>query len=245
MYRVKNWDRHFEGAKSKTYKNKTSCQLPTKHGLGYKRLIRQKDGPALFGAWCALIQVLSRHPNPRQGYCTDTGGSNGIPYTPDDLEILTDIPAKYFSKMLEVCKSHHVGWVELIKVKDSKGDQEDTSVPLNLDSDSDLNSDSDLDLPPKSPKGESAEFLERFNVATKKKHRTLPDKALRQFKARLKDGYTIDDMIMATLNAYDSDHHRKSNHKNLTPEFITRGDKLEMWLNAEKKPSVDELFGED
>jgi hypothetical protein len=152
LYRVKNWDRHFEGAKSKTYNNKTSCSLPTKHGLSYKRLIRSEDGTSLFGAWCALIQVLSRHEKPRQGYCTDTGKSNGIPYTPDDLEMLTDIPAKYFSKMLCVCSSQSVGWIALVKDKDTTGDHEGTMVPLNSDSDSDLNYDSNTqdvaDFPP-------------------------------------------------------------------------------------------------
>ena len=143
MYRVLNWDRHFEGAKSKTYNNKTSCSLPTKHGLGYRRLISAKDGAALFGAWVALIQVLSRHNKPRQGYCTDTGLPDGTPYTCEDLELLTGIPAKYFAEMLKICKSHSVGWVELTKVKDSAGDCEETLLPLNSDSDSNLNSDLD------------------------------------------------------------------------------------------------------
>lgn len=44
VYQVIGWDKCFEGAKSKTYSNKSSCQMPTKHGLGYKRLIRRKNG---------------------------------------------------------------------------------------------------------------------------------------------------------------------------------------------------------
>jgi len=143
MYRVLNWDRHFEGAKSKTYNNKTSCSLPTKHGLGYRRLISEKDGVALFGAWVALIQVLSRHNKPRQGYCTDTGLSDGTPYSCEDLELLTGISAKYFKEMFKICKSHSVGWVELTKTTDTTGDCEETLLPLNLDSDSNLNSDLD------------------------------------------------------------------------------------------------------
>lgn len=145
LLQVCNWEQFFEGAKSKTYNNKTTCSMPTKHGLGYRRLVRKKNGPAMFGAWCALIQVLSRHPKPREGYLTDTGGISGSPYTDTDLEMLTDIPANVFSELFEVTLSEQVGWLRI-----PDGYQTDTAVspqyPLNsdldLDSDSDLNSNS-------------------------------------------------------------------------------------------------------
>ena len=145
LYQVKNWDQNFEGAKSKTYNNKTSCTMPTKHGLGYKRLVKRKDGGAIFGAWCALIQVLSRHPKQREGYCTDTGRIDGVPYDPSDLECLTDIQAKHFKSMYDVCSSQAVGWLALIKTQTPQGYCEDTNYPLNLDLDSNLNSDLDSD----------------------------------------------------------------------------------------------------
>ena len=146
VYKVKNWKDNFEGAKSNTYNNKTTCQMPTKHGLGYKRLVKQENGAGVFGAWCALIQVLSRHKKPRQGYCTDTGRIDGRPYTFDDLELLTDIPAIYFEKMFESCMLQGVDWVEVVNTKDTAGIPQETMVPSDsdLDSDLDLNSDSDL-----------------------------------------------------------------------------------------------------
>jgi hypothetical protein len=141
LYQVVGWRENFEGAKSKDYKNKSTCQMPTKHGLGYKRLVRSKDGAALFGAWCAMIQVLSRHANPRQGYCTDTGQIQGRPYAPEDLEMLTDIPAKHFSDMLQRVAQEDIAWV---KIPD--GYHADTTRPLQYPLDSDLDSDLDLDL---------------------------------------------------------------------------------------------------
>lgn len=81
-------------------------------------------------------------------------------------------------------------------------------------------------------KESSEEFLTRFNLATGKNHRKLPEKAARQFNARLKDGYTVDDMITATENAAKSEHHKENGMTHLTPELITRGDKLEAWMNA-------------
>jgi hypothetical protein len=140
VYQVVDWQENFEGAKSRTYNHKTTCTMPTKHGLGYKKMVRSKDGPAIFGAWCALVQVLSRHPAKRQGYCTDTGRIDGKPYTPDDLEMLTDISSKYFKQLMEVAINKDVAWLRI-----PDGYHKDTKYPLNSDSDSDLNSDSDSD----------------------------------------------------------------------------------------------------
>jgi hypothetical protein len=136
LYQVVDWDSNFEGAKSRTYDHKSACQMPTKHGLGYKRIVRRKNGAAIFGAWCALIQTLSRHHRPREGYCTDTGRISGKPYSEEDLAILTDIPAAYFRELFQVATMHDVGWLRI-----PDGYQTDTKYPLNSDSDSDSDSD--------------------------------------------------------------------------------------------------------
>ena len=137
LYQVIDWNDNFEGAKSRTYNNKTTCQMPTKHGLGYRKLVKRKDGAALFGAWCALIQVLSRHPKPREGYCTDTGQIQGNPYTAGDLELLTEIPERIFKSLLEVALSQAVGWLRI-----PDGYQADTTGSLHSNLDLDSNSDS-------------------------------------------------------------------------------------------------------
>ena len=142
VYQICDWEKHFEGAKTKTYNNKTTCSMPNKHGLGYRRLIRSENGVALFGAWCSLVQILSRHEKPRQGYCTDTGGIHGRPYTPNDLEMLTDIKAGVFSQLFPVVQS--IGWIKVTQAKDTTGILQAPAVspryPLNSDSDSDSDS---------------------------------------------------------------------------------------------------------
>ena len=45
-YQVAGWDEWFESAKSKTYKHKSQCYTPNKHGLGYLRLVKKPNGPA-------------------------------------------------------------------------------------------------------------------------------------------------------------------------------------------------------
>ena len=114
LYQVNGWEEFFEGGKSKEYNNKSLCSMPTKHGLGFRSLVRCPNGPALFGAWCALIQILSKHPKPRQGYLTRNGKQDGTPYTAQDLELLTDIPAKVFDAMLQATAHESVGWLRLL-----------------------------------------------------------------------------------------------------------------------------------
>lgn len=142
VYQVVGWNEHFEGAKSRTYSNKSKCQMPTKHGLGYNRLVKRPEGAALFGAWCAMVQVLSRHPKPRQGYCTDTGREDGIPYSPEDLEIITGIPSKTFKAMFQAAAKQDVAWLRI-----PRGYHGIPEVSPYLDSnsnlDSNLNSNSD------------------------------------------------------------------------------------------------------
>jgi hypothetical protein len=156
--------------------------MPTKHGLGYRKLIRAKNGPAMFGAWCALIQVLSRHQSPRHGYLTDTGIADGIPLVPDDLELLTDIPAKVFSEMLQVCASERIGWVtDTTGILD--GYHADTLVPLDLDLDLDL--DSDLD---------SCRFDEFWELYPVKKGKATAEKKWKSAKLD-----TLADTILASI----------------------------------------------
>ena len=144
MYQIVDWNANFEGAKSRTYSNKTTCQMPTKHGLGYKRLVKRQNGAALFGAWCALVQVCSRHRKERNGYCTDTGSATGKPYTASDLGLLTDISESAFAELFQVASSQEVGWLRIVQGynKDTKG---------SLNSDLDLDFDSDSNSNPKPP----------------------------------------------------------------------------------------------
>lgn len=77
-------------------------------------------------------------------------------------------------------------------------------------------------------------FISEFQKLTGRKFRMV-GKALQQFKARIKDGYTYNDILQATKNAMQEQYHRDNNFNNLTPEFITRTDKLEKYLNYKCK----------
>lgn len=71
-----------------------------------------------------------------------------------------------------------------------------------------------------------------FNRITGKKMKVMNDKAKKQFRARLRDGYSKQDIMKAIKNCFDDDFH-KANPKYLTPEFISRPDKFEKYVNVD------------
>lgn len=136
QYRVKDWAYHFESAKSKTYKHKRQCYMPCKNGLGYRALIRRERGPALFGAWVAMIQMLSRAES-RHGYLTDTTVSVGVPIGPAEISMATDVPEAVIKEMLEITSSKTVGWLEVNPATDTTGipqgyHEDTTGIPQSL-----------------------------------------------------------------------------------------------------------------
>ena len=120
LLRVRDWEHSFESAKSKTYGIKSQTYMPNKFGLGYHRIMAEPDGPAVYGAWCALVCILSRAAKPRQGYLTDTTRTDGIPYSPQDIAHLTSVPVEIVERMLSVV-SASAGWIETCEAKDTAG----------------------------------------------------------------------------------------------------------------------------
>ena len=76
-------------------------------------------------------------------------------------------------------------------------------------------------------------LLSYFNKATKKKSRSIPEKVKKAFLARLKEGYTKEDISLAIRNCYNDSYHIETKHKYLTLEFISRADKMDKFCNIE------------
>jgi hypothetical protein len=74
-------------------------------------------------------------------------------------------------------------------------------------------------------------FIELMQTLTGKLYRG-DKKSRSQFNARLKDGYTVEEITRAATNAAKAENHKKNNFFYLTPELITRQDKLEMYCTA-------------
>jgi len=65
-----------------------------------------------------------------------------------------------------------------------------------------------------------------FKKITGKNIRIFGDKEKSQLSARLKDGFTYEDIELGIQNCYNDSYHKETNHKYLTLEFILRQDKL-------------------
>ena len=127
-YYIPNWVENFESGKSKNYNNKSQCYMPCKQGLGLRRILRHEYGAALYGAWCSIIQLLSRQHKPRNGYLTHDGTLNGKSLTAEDISIATDIPEKYITELIDVCCSDSVGWICTTTIGIPEGYQDTTIV---------------------------------------------------------------------------------------------------------------------
>ncbi len=91
--------------------------------------------------------------------------------------------------------------------------------------------------PPPAPSKDTAQdFVERFN-AIRGTRFTATEKVRKQFHARLKEGFTAEKMLHALRNAMQDDFHKSSGYKYLTPEFFTRSDKIDKYLNATQAES--------
>jgi uncharacterized phage protein (TIGR02220 family) len=76
-----------------------------------------------------------------------------------------------------------------------------------------------------------------FNKTTGKNLRLINPKTKSQFNARIKEGYTKEDIMNAIKNCSIDKYHIE-NPKYLTPEFISRPDKIEKYAYATTKKST-------
>lgn len=106
LYRIKDWDRHFEVSQTRKCARLTWVATPNKHdGKSYRRLMRHPDGAAIYGAWCLILQVASKCPE--RGVLSD--GTD--PLTAEDLALKTDCPEKWFDLALELLSTPEIGWL--------------------------------------------------------------------------------------------------------------------------------------
>lgn len=73
------------------------------------------------------------------------------------------------------------------------------------------------------------QFIAEFNRIRQRDYKGN-DKVAGQLHARINDGYTLEQVLQAVKNCHSSAYHL-ANPNFLTPEFITRKDKLEQYLN--------------
>ena len=118
IYQIKDWDEHFENNRSRQVDKCNFVCIPNKQsGMGFSRVLAEKDGLAIYGAWHLITGACSQQKPPRNGWLTDTGKPDGLPWTEDDLAVKFRRDAKDFKRALDVLCSAKVGWIIIHDLK--------------------------------------------------------------------------------------------------------------------------------
>lgn len=111
VLRIIDWDKNFETAESRKIGRLTWVAVPLKRGTGYKRLLMQEDGPALLGAWIAIVEFAAT--------CFVRGllcRENGRPYKAMDIAVTMDLPVNLIQQALDILSNTEleIDWIETI-----------------------------------------------------------------------------------------------------------------------------------
>jgi len=77
-------------------------------------------------------------------------------------------------------------------------------------------------------------YVRRFEV--------INDKTKRAYKARLKEGYTKEQIIDAITNAAASKYHKDNNYQYCTPEFFSRAETIDKYSGLTIKTESDSIL---
>ncbi len=131
LYRIRDWNELFETSQSRKYKALSWVSIPNQHdGKGYRRLMRMPNGPALYGAWIAIVTVASKCRE--RGVLADESG----PLTAEDISIKTDFPEDLIEDAFRVLSGDSIGWL-MVDCWEHTGstlpaeDQRETSISHN------------------------------------------------------------------------------------------------------------------
>src|SRR5574343_691036 len=98
LYKIANWEKFYEVSDSKKVDGPLQwVAVRTKtDGLGFLRITLEPDRTDLLAAWYLLLGLAAKQPKGERGKLS----RDGVPLTPDDMELLTRFPAKLFVKAL-------------------------------------------------------------------------------------------------------------------------------------------------
>jgi hypothetical protein len=115
VYRIKNWNLHYENNRTRELKNTFWVPIPNKlDNDGYTLIMDQKNGACIFGAWIACVEVASR--------CEPRGTLLRDPDTPHDsasLSRITRVPVALINTMLKLC-IEKCNWIEYIDLESNE-----------------------------------------------------------------------------------------------------------------------------
>jgi len=80
-----------------------------------------------------------------------------------------------------------------------------------------------------------SELLLFINKKTNRSFKVINKSVKKSYLARLKEGYSKDDIRTAIENACNNQHHKENNYQYLTPEFFSRSSTLDKYSGTKKR----------
>lgn len=112
-YQIKNWDETFENYKSRSVDECSFVCVPNKqHGLGFTRIMLLPDGAMIYGIWNLILGACSRQKRPRDGWLTDDGKPNGIPWRTEEMATRWRRDVAEIEKALLVLSGPEIDWIK-------------------------------------------------------------------------------------------------------------------------------------
>jgi uncharacterized phage protein (TIGR02220 family) len=98
-----------------------------------------------------------------------------------------------------------------------------------------------IDVPAKAEKIDFEKLIEFINKNTGRNFKVINKTVKGKYLARLKEGYSKQDILDAVSNSIKSDFHKGENFKYLTPEFFSRSETLDKYSNVNNKPKENNV----
>ena len=98
-----------------------------------------------------------------------------------------------------------------------------------------------IDVSAKAEKIDFEKLIEFINKNTGRNFKVINKTVKGKYLARLKDGYSKQDILDAVSNSIKSDFHKEKNFKYLTPEFFSRSETLDKYSNTNNKPKENNV----
>lgn len=137
LYKVRDWNKHFENNRTRELKRLDWVPTPNKHdGDGFTELLSMPKGISLFGAWNLILQVASKC-DPRgvlvrqKKNPAPTCDSDYVPHDSDSLSRVTRCPSDIMQLSLDACVK--IGWLDRIFIVDNRLENPATSCGIVTD----------------------------------------------------------------------------------------------------------------
>jgi len=168
------------------------------------------------------------------------------PSTENDIVKISFIPIKrQLKRDLESYENKREQWSEagkksaearrLKKEQTMKTVSTDSTNVKNVSTDSTVNVNDNVNV---IHKIDYQALLDVINKSFGREFRVINAKVKRSYDARIKEGYSQDNIKQAIFNCKGNEYHKGTNYQYCTPEFFSRSETLDKYANVTKQTNV-------